>query len=64
MTRPLTEKEHVELIKLAERAWHESMPTLTSPTADYDEVLVAVDGDDVFFLDGYGRFARRRPQRS
>jgi hypothetical protein len=54
LTRRLTEKEHVELIKLAERAWHEPMPTLTSPTAEYDEVLVAVDGDDVFFLEGYG----------
>jgi hypothetical protein len=54
VTRPITEAEHVELIKLAERAWHEAMPTLTNPTNDYDEVLVAVDGDDVFFQEGYG----------
>jgi hypothetical protein len=47
------------LMALAETAWREPAPTAPpSPTADYDEVLIVVDGDDAFYLDGYGPIRR------
>jgi hypothetical protein len=53
-TRPLSDAEQFDLTGLAERAWREPMPVLLSPTGDYDEILVSVDGEDIFFLEGFG----------
>jgi hypothetical protein len=53
-TRPLTEAERLDLTGLAERAWREPMPVLDTPNGDYDEILVSVDGEDIFFLEGFG----------
>jgi hypothetical protein len=53
-TRPLTDAEQFDLTGLAERAWREPMPVLLAPTGDYDEILVSVDGEDIFFLEGFG----------
>ncbi len=53
-TRPLSEAERTLLTNLAEHAWREPMPVLDHPTGDYGEVLVTVDGDQAFYLDGFG----------
>ncbi|HEX4449556.1 MAG TPA: IPT/TIG domain-containing protein [Kofleriaceae bacterium] len=47
------------LMTLAEAAWREPPPSAPpSPTADYDEILIVVDGDDAFYLDGFGPIRR------
>jgi hypothetical protein len=53
-TRPVTGDERNDLTDLAEHAWREPMPTIGTPAAGYDEVLVSVDGAQAFFLEGYG----------
>ena len=53
-TRPLTDAERTVFTGLSERAWREPMPTLSHPTGDYGEVLATTDGDDAFYLDGFG----------
>lgn len=54
-TRPLTPANEKLLWKLAEDARAEPPATTPPrPTADYDEVLVVLDGDEAFYLQGYG----------
>jgi hypothetical protein len=43
-----------DLVTLADRAWREERKANLHPTADYDELLIVADGDDVFELEGYG----------
>ena len=33
-------------------------PSRAEPTADYDEIVIVCDGDDCFFLEGYGPIKR------
>jgi hypothetical protein len=42
------------LTDLAERVRLEPRLPNPYPTADYDEILVLADGDEVIFLDGFG----------
>src|SRR5262249_30994501 len=54
-TKPLTPPNRDHLMKVAADAWTEPMPAEPpSPTADYDEILVVADGDDTFYLQGFG----------
>lgn len=39
---------------LADRVWREEREPTLSPTADYDEIIAIVDGDECFFLQGFG----------
>jgi hypothetical protein len=58
-TTPLTPPNKQHLSQLANDAWTEAPPTTPpSPTADYDEVFVIADGDDTFFLQGFGPIRR------
>jgi hypothetical protein len=58
-TRELSQRNQVHLTKLAEDVWREVPPkNPTDPTADYDEIFVILDGDDAFFLQGYGPIRR------
>jgi hypothetical protein len=58
-TRELSPRNEVHLIKLAEDAWRETPPKgPVDPTADYDEILVVLDGDDAFYLQGFGPIRR------
>jgi hypothetical protein len=58
-TNPLTVPNRDHLMKLANQAWLEAPPaTPLEPIADYDEILVVADGDDTFYLDGYGPIHR------
>jgi hypothetical protein len=58
-TKPLTPRNKELLGKLANDAWSEPAPaTPTDPTADYDEILIVADGDDCFFLEGFGPIRR------
>lgn len=45
-----------EFLALADRAWREKpgKRNTDAPISDYDEMLVIVDGDETFFLDGHG----------
>jgi hypothetical protein len=52
--RKLQAAEVAELQGLTEKAWRAPEPPLSPPIADYDEILIAVDRDDAFFLQGYG----------
>src|SRR5688500_302174 len=53
-TRPLSERNDGHLAQLAEAAWREQAAPNVDVTADYDEILILVDGPDAFFLQGYG----------
>lgn len=54
-TKPLSPRNEVLLVKLAEDAWREPPPkSPAEPTADYDEIFVVLDGDDTFYLQGFG----------
>ncbi len=58
-TKSLSKADREKLLKLAGTVWAEKPPsTPPRPTADYDEVLIVADGDDVFFLEGYGPIRR------
>lgn len=58
-TRDLSPRNEVHLTKLAEDVWREIPPEgAPDPTADYDEIFVILDGEDAFFLQGYGPIRR------
>lgn len=58
-TKPLTPRNKELLGKLANDAWSEPRPAQPGePTADYDEILIVADGDDCFFLEGFGPIRR------
>lgn len=58
-TQPLSPHNKDYLGKLADDAWREPAPaTPPEPTADYDEIVIACEGDDCFFLEGYGPIKR------
>lgn len=60
-TRPLTPPNAQHLMQLAYAAWSEPAPERPpSPTADYDEVFLVLEGDDAFYLQGFGPI--RRPK--
>ncbi|MEO8705715.1 MAG: hypothetical protein ABI867_37130 [Kofleriaceae bacterium] len=57
--KDLSPRNETLLMRLAEDAWREPPPKAASdPTADYDEILVVLDGDDAFFLEGFGPIRR------
>ena len=53
-TKPLTPRNKDLLGKLASDAWNEPHIAASDPTADYDEILIVADGNDCFFLEGFG----------
>ncbi len=54
-TKDLSQRNRQLLMELAEAAWREPASTEpVDPTADYDEILVVLDGDDAFYLQGFG----------
>ena len=46
-----------EVVALADRAWREPRTAPAQPTADYDEIVVFVDGKDAWLIEGYGPLA-------
>ncbi|HKA90599.1 MAG TPA: hypothetical protein VKE22_23220 [Haliangiales bacterium] len=42
------------VLELADRAWREKREPNLHPTADYDEILIFVDGNDAWLVEGYG----------
>lgn len=46
-----------EVVTLADRAWREPREAPTHPTADYDEIVIFVDGKDAWLIEGYGPLA-------
>jgi len=52
--RALDDEELADLVALADRAWREPAAPFAQPIADYDEILIVADGDDTFFLQGFG----------
>lgn len=58
-TQPLSPRNKDYLGKLADDAWREPAPaTPPEPIADSDEIVIVCDGDDCFFLEGYGPIKR------
>lgn len=58
-TNPLSPRNEVHLTRLAEDVWREEPPKEpVDPTADYDEIFVVLDGDEAFYLQGYGPIRR------
>ncbi len=56
---PIARADLASVMALGEAAWREPPPsTPPSPTADYDEILIVVDGDDAFYLEGFGPIRR------
>lgn len=54
-TKDLSPKNQELLMGLANAAWAEPPATEPPrPTADYDELFIVLEGDDTFFLEGYG----------
>jgi hypothetical protein len=57
--KDLSPRNEVLLMRLAEDAWREVPPKETiDPTVDYDEIMIVLDGDDAFYLQGYGPIRR------
>jgi len=55
--KDLSPRNDTHLNELAEAAWREPPdpnPGRPNPGADYDEILIVVDGNDAFFLQGFG----------
>ncbi len=63
-TKPLSPRNEVLLTRLAEDAWREPPGTPTDPTADYDEVFIVLDGEDAFYLQGYGPIRQPRAAKA
>ena len=58
-TRALSARNEELLMKLAHEAWAEPAPAQPpEPTADYDEIFVVLEGDDAFYLEGFGPIRR------
>jgi hypothetical protein len=58
-SRDLSARNEVLLMRLAEDAWREVPPNQPpDPTPGYDEIMIVVDGDDAFFLQGQGPIRR------
>lgn len=58
-SNPLSPRNEVHLTRLAEDVWREEPPKdRLDPTADYDEIFVVLDGDDAFYLQGFGPIRR------
>ena len=54
-TKDLSQRNQELLMGLANAAWAEpASKDPPNPTADYDELFVVLEGDDTFYLDGYG----------
>ena len=54
-TRPLAAADKARLVALGNDAWVEPPPSQPAqPIADYDEILIVADGDDTFYLEGFG----------
>jgi len=43
-----------EVVTLADRAWREPRTPPAHPAADYDEIVIFVDGKDAWLIEGYG----------
>jgi hypothetical protein len=57
--KDLSPRNEALLMRLAEDAWREPPPaTPPDPTADYDEILIVLDGEAAFFLEGFGPIRR------
>jgi hypothetical protein len=52
--RRISGRELASVIALADEVWREKREPNLSPIADYDEIVAIVDGDEAFFLQGYG----------
>lgn len=58
-SHPLADDDKQRLMQLASASRSEPQIGLPhAPTADYDEILVVADGDDVFFENGFGPIRR------
>jgi hypothetical protein len=63
-TKPLTAPNKQHLMQLANDAWSEVPPNEhPDPTGDYDELIVVADGDNTFYLEGYGPIHRPRAMK-
>lgn len=54
VTKPLSQRNNAHLTELAEAAWREAPGQPEHGTADYEEILIIVDGGDAFYLQGFG----------
>ncbi len=53
--KDLSQRNEELLMGLANAAWHEPPSTdPLNPTADYDEIFIVLEGDDTFYLQGFG----------
>jgi hypothetical protein len=58
-TKPLSARNQELLMGLAHAAWSEPAPREPpSPTADYDELFIVLEGDDTLFVEGFGPIRR------
>ena len=53
-TRPLSQRNDAHLTELCEAAWREAPVRPVGTLADYEEILIVVDGDSAFLLEGRG----------
>ncbi len=54
-TKDLSQRNQELLMTLANAAWSEpAAAEAMSLTADYDEIFIVLEGDDTFFLQGFG----------
>lgn len=47
-------EDAVKIVRIADRVWRAKHPMPGRPIADYDEIIILVDGDEAFFLQGFG----------
>jgi hypothetical protein len=60
-TKPLADADRDRLARRGTTrgsSHHRARPHLRSPIADYDKLLIVADGDDTFYLEGFGPIRR------
>lgn len=57
-TKELSPRNEQHLMGLAHAAWNEPPSAPEDATVDYDEVFIVLEGDDTFYLQGFGPIRR------
>ena len=47
-------EDAARIVRMADRVWRAKHAVPARPIADYQEIIILVDGDEAFYLEGFG----------